>query len=851
MASLQLTEFVRRPGVGKTGKAVNIRSNFFEVTKLPTAIIHHYDVSISNDLPPPVNRRIFEQLTESYRASDLGGAQPVFDGRKNIFSAKEFPFQSRTFDVTLSSDMVPRANQLIPIFKVKIKKVATINLEELQRFLNGKGALSNNCLAAIMSLDILICHQPAMLYATVGRSFYTPDGSQPLSGHLEAWQGFYQSARPTAGKMMINVDVTATAFFQGIPLVEMVVKIMGLRSQDDLRRTAPPLNWAKVERAIKQLRITVTHREMMSRSYKIAGLTQKSAREETFKILTQCGDPEASPKEEEIDVVTYFKQAYNRILSYPMLPCVRAGKVILPIEVCKVVPGQRYPKKLDEAQTADMINFSSKSPTARANTIKNGLQILNFEKNEYLKEAGMKISNEMVVVPARVLPAPTVCYHPSSQEASFVPKNGAWNLRDKKVTQGGTLGSWGVLVFGTERDCSSVVLQSFIRELVITCQHTGMNVVNKSPPINYTNPHGDTEAALRKIWLEAGNMVKSMPQLIVCFLPNTGTSLYAEIKRITDTVIGVSSQCMQMKHIRAAKKQYCANVCLKMNVKIGGANVQLAPGMLNFVTAKPTIIVGLDVSHPPPSDHSHPSIAAGVASLDNRAGRYAATVRVQTARTETVADLGDMTVELLKVFYQTCGQKPEHILVYRDGVSEGQFSNVLKTEVASIRVGCHHLEKDYNPKITFVVVQKRHHARFFPISPQSADRSGNCQPGTCVDTTIVHPFEFDFYVQSHAGLLGTSRPTHYQVLQDDNKFTSDELQSLTYNLCHLYARATRTVSVVPAVYYAHLVAARARFHAKGEHWLDTQSTETGSGRVIDRTLYAAVKPDLLKVMWFM
>lgn len=96
--------------------------------------------------------------------------------------------------------MVPRANQFIPVFKVKIKKVATINLEELQRFLNGKAALSNNCLAAIMSLDILIRHQPAMLYTTVGRSFYTPDGSQPLSGHLEAWQGFYQSARPTAGE---------------------------------------------------------------------------------------------------------------------------------------------------------------------------------------------------------------------------------------------------------------------------------------------------------------------------------------------------------------------------------------------------------------------------------------------------------------------------------------------------------------------------------------------------------------------------------------------------------------------------------------------------------------------------
>lgn len=38
--------------------------------------------------------------------------------------------------------------------------------------------------------------------------------------------------------------------------------------------------------------------------------------------------------------------------------------------------------------------------------------------------------------------------------------------------------------------------------------------------------------------------------------------------------------------------------------------------------------------------------------MDSKAARYAATVRVQTARTETIADLGDMAVELLRTFYQ-------------------------------------------------------------------------------------------------------------------------------------------------------------------------------------------------------
>lgn len=96
---IQVTEYVRRPAPGKVGKAVNIHSNFFEVKQLPNIMIHHYDVTVSPDVPPPVNRKIFEQLTTSYRESDLNGARPVFDGRKNIFSPKAFPFESRTFEV--------------------------------------------------------------------------------------------------------------------------------------------------------------------------------------------------------------------------------------------------------------------------------------------------------------------------------------------------------------------------------------------------------------------------------------------------------------------------------------------------------------------------------------------------------------------------------------------------------------------------------------------------------------------------------------------------------------------------------------------------------------------------------
>src|SRR6201996_4876151 len=46
------------------------------------------------------------------------------------------------------------------------------------------------------------------------------------------------------------------------------------------------------------------------------------------------------------------------------------------------------------------------------------------------------------------------------------------------------------------------------------------------------------------------------------------------------------------------------------------------------------------------------------------------------------------------------------------------------------------------------------HSRFFPQSERDGDRSGNCRAGTVVDREVAHPTEFDFYLQSHGGLLG-------------------------------------------------------------------------------------------------
>ena len=68
---------------------------------------------------------------------------------------------------------------------------------------------------------------------------------------------------------------------------------------------------------------------------------------------------------------------------------------------------------------------------------------------------------------------------------------------------------------------------------------------------------------------------------------------------------------------------------------------------------------------------------------------------------------------------------------------------------------------------------------------------------------------------------------HYHVIADENNFGADAIQRLTFALSHLYSRCTRSVSLVPPVYYAHLAAARGAAYAKAAESSETSSSVSG------------------------
>ncbi|GLD58285.1 protein argonaute-4 isoform X2 [Lates japonicus] len=359
------------------------------------------------------------------------------------------------------------------------------------------------------------------------------------------------------------------------------------------------------------------------------------------------------------------------------------------------------------------------------------------------------------------------------------PNQGVWDMRGKQFYAGIEIKVWAVACFAPQKQCREDLLKSFTDQLRKISKDAGMPIQGQPCFCKYAQGADSVEPMFKHLKMSYVGL-----QLIVVILPGK-TPVYAEVKRVGDTLLGMATQCVQVKNVVKTSPQTLSNLCLKINAKLGGINNVLVPHQRPSVFQQPVIFLGADVTHPPAGDGKKPSIAAVVGSMDGHPSRYCATVRVQTSRQ-------DMSQEQL--FSQ-------------------EMKQVAWPELIAIRKACISLEEDYRPGITYIVVQKRHHTRLFcSDKAERVGKSGNVPAGTTVDSTITHPSEFDFYLCSHAGIQGTSRPSHYHVLWDDNCFTADELQLLTYQLCHTYVRCTRSVSIPAPAYYARLVAFRARYH---------------------------------------
>ncbi|CAN6250134.1 unnamed protein product [Urochloa humidicola] len=782
---------------------VKLLVNHFIVNYRKATTIFHYDIDIKLDQASPkasgkeLSKAEFLSVKdELFKDTDFRRLSTcvAYDGGRNLFTSAELP--EGLFRVTVRSKTY--------IVSVDLKK--QLPLTQLSELPVPREVLQG--------LDVIVREASRWRKIIVGKGFYSQNGSIDIGQGAVALKGAQQTLKHTQQGLILCVDYSVMPFYKAGPVMDLVEKIVG---RLDYRTTLNKRQLENLEYELKGRRVTVIHRRT-NQKYTVQGLTPLPANQLTFV------DAETGQTKRLLD---YYAQKHGKVIDYQMLPCLDLSKSkdkanYVPIELCTLLEGQRYPKtNLDKNSDRTLKSAGLIPAFKRRNEI---MDLVNARdgpcSGELAQQFGISLDVQMTEVTGRILPPPNLKLGASNGQTCklSIDQSCQWNLVRKKLVEGRDLQCWGIVDFSAHPSHprqESLDGRMFIEKIVRKCCDLGIRMntnpcyVQMSEMAVLSDPHRLHEE-LNKA-KQAAVSKKQRLQLLFCPMSEQHPG-YKTLKLICDTQLGILTQCFlsNLANKQQGQDQYMTNLALKINGKLGGSNVQLFDS-LPRIGGAPFMFIGADVNHPSPGNVESPSIAAVVASINSGVNKYASRIRAQPHRCEVIQHLGEMCRELIGVFEKQNRVKPQRIIYFRDGVSDGQFDMVLNEELADMEKAIK--VNGYSPTITVIVAKKRHHTRLFPKDQgQPQTKNGNVPPGTVVDTGVVDPSAYDFYLCSHNGLIGTSRPTHYYSLVDEHGFGSDDLQKLIYNLCFVFARCTKPVSLATPVYYADLAAYRGRLY---------------------------------------
>ncbi|KAF7541061.1 hypothetical protein G7Z17_g12040 [Cylindrodendrum hubeiense] len=880
--ALTQEQFPARPAYGSRGTPVVLWANYFRiVTKLGTLYKYTMDVNqIHTEEKAPTKPKGKDRPKGQARpqTKEVKGRKLYFVIRetlaelskmdKSLVMATEFKSQLVSLKkLQLTSNplrlSMPAQNNpdRLEIFEVTFHGPAEVRVDDMMKYLNssvpdsGDHALPRYPEVAD-AFNVIFGFGPRSKVdeiSAVGSSrfFSFKNGgiTTPLysdSRTLQAARGFFQSARLGTGRLLLNVNVTHGVFRLSGKLDEMFENFQVRAAPRTDRRAMRLLRLISkfLPKARVWVNMTLANGKQIRSKKAIHSLATASEIRRSRGQNLPLFEPnwefigprnvrfwmQAEGQEGHyISVFDYYQQKYNVTLKdYPVLNMGSADKPsYVPAEFVEIQPGQSVKAKLLPRETTDMVNFACRSPYANAFSITNdGRGALGLDDGS-LEQFGISVDKHLLTVHGRVLPCPGVTYMEKKKPKPLHvrPMNASWNMRDVKVFKSGAMiERWSFVNIVPDR--ASPVARQVVEDFVRFMSDMGININTSMVPPPTEAMSLDNATYGRQLddffsWANQNGI-----QFLLVILGNMDSEVYTKVKTLGDCTFGIQTSCVQgnFKKFGGGSPGYFANVALKWNLKAGGVNHKLRDD-LDLLKGGKTIVVGYDVTHPTnmPTGKSDevPSLVGLVASVDRDMGQWPSISWEQASKQEMLGQqLVDAFKSRLKLWQaHNKGQLPENIVIFRDGVSEGQFGQVLEKELPLIREACDALySAKMQPRFTIVVSVKRHQTRFYPTTEENLPKHMNIQNGTVVDRGVTQARYWDFFLTAHAAIKGTARPAHYTVLLDEifrpkyKAEAANELEKFTHELCYLFGRATKAVSICPPAYYADIVCTRARVH---------------------------------------
>lgn len=545
-----------------------------------------------------------------------------------------------------------------------------------------------------------------------------------------------------------------------------------------------------------------------------------------------CASQDSSPVWTNVE--EYFLKKHNKKLEYPWLPCVDIGKTPrkdwVPIEFLMVCGGKgNLTRKLTDKMLEVAVRRLAVRPEVRLQWIQEMLWSV-----PNLQNIGAEVDWNPLSLTCRKLEGlalqggssswSTRAEASSSMVSSKVEfKDGFFNLASDffAINPPKHKIKWMILNYAADAQHELRDLATSIPE---KAKERGFDF-DENPYIEWMirDERRETESRLSEYFGDHWNNL----HVVVVVFPKK-SHVYSIVKAATFE-LGLHSACLEALPRQKGRGKgkgggtggkgkektltntKVPNMVHKLLTKLGTVLQLENPHPL---LRKGTLVLGADVRH----DDGGPSLA-GLVGASEPFTQYWSSCRAQMPRLaqegerqrvskEHIEHIEEMGREILRHYQKKEGAFPERVLMFRDGISQGQF---LKLSAEIVGISQAFTREGNTPQLAWIVVQKRHQTRLFPGKDEQGNDehrlpNGNVLPGVVADRDIANPAYENWFGVSHRAIQGTAVPPHYTLLHNSIKdLEKKDFVQVSHELCHLCPHASSAVSCpTPAKYADHL-----------------------------------------------
>ncbi|XP_012234676.1 piwi-like protein Ago3 [Linepithema humile] len=615
----------------------------------------------------------------------------------------------------------------------------------------------------------------ALELVRIGRQNFNPRGAHIMNQHrLEVWPGYVTAVNEYEGGLKLCLD--AKHRVMRTDTIRDLITETARRSRNNFK-----------DIVVKEIVGTSVLTRYNNKTYRIDDIAWDKTPEYVF-----------TRNDEQISLIDYYKHHWHIEISDTKQPLLihratirtttgeKQERIILLVPELSYCAGLTDGIRSNHTIMKDLSEVTKMSPNQRRDTIKRFITQVQSNKvtRELLSEWGLELSTDIVQFTARRLEPEEIRFGRNKTYKSH-DRPADWSSAAVRspVLRTPNLSNWQI-VYCSKDD---IYVKDFLLMLEKIVGAIGMRV---DTPQKIMLRDDRTETYLREIQ----NNVTNRVELIVIVFPTNRTDRYSAIKKLCCVQKAIPSQVIISKTIAKAPKlkSVTEKIALQINCKLGGAlwtvNIPL----------KNCMVCGIDVYHA--GFGSGKSVAGFVSSLDAQLTKWHSKICMQSSKQELVDMLQVCFISAIEAFQRHNGYYPERVIIFRDGVGDGDISYVQNYEIKQFMATFNRIAQNYKPQLSVIVVQKRINTRIF-----IKDRNGlgNPAPGTVVDSCITRRNYYDFFLVPQNVRQGTVTPTHYIVVHDTSNMETDHMQRLTYKLCHLYYNWAGTIRVPAPCQYAH------------------------------------------------